>query len=121
MLDTLKTASIAGLVAIGSLLPAQAESLHLGSGEHHRHGSGFAIYFGDVGHMHHPREGFYDDYRGVERRCTPERALHKAQRIGVRHARIAYVGRHEIGVLGRSHGERIRVTFARSPSCPVIG
>ncbi len=122
MFKTLKTAAIAGLVAIGSLapLPVKADNLHFGFGDDHRHGSRFSIYFGDVGRMRY-RDRFDGDYRRVERRCTPERALYKAQRIGVRHARIAYVGRHEIGVVGRSHGGRIRVTFSRSPSCPVIG
>jgi hypothetical protein len=119
MFNTLKTAAIAGLVAVGSMaaIPAKADSLHIGD---HRHGSRLGIYFGDVDRMHY-RDRFHDDYRRVERRCTPERALHKAERIGVRHARIAYVGRHEIGVVGRSRGERIRVTFSRSPRCPVIG
>ena len=70
MFKTLKTAAIAGLVAIGSLLPVRADSMHFGSGDHHRHGSRFGIYFGDVGRMHY-RDRFYDDYRRVERRCTP--------------------------------------------------
>ncbi len=41
--------------------------------------------------------------------------------MGVRRARIADVSRRTITVVGRSHGDRAVVTFARAPRCPVIG
>lgn len=56
------------------------------------------------------------------RRCTPDRALDKADRMGVRRARIDSVGRRTIEVRGRSrNGERVHITFGRSRNCPVIG
>ncbi|RJG43753.1 MULTISPECIES: hypothetical protein [unclassified Mesorhizobium] len=59
------------------------------------------------------------DDRGP-RSCTPDRALEKAERMGVRRARIMDVGRRTIDVGGRSEGRRIVVTFSRERGCPVI-
>lgn len=58
-----------------------------------------------------------DDYRA----CSPDRAVSKARRMGLRDARVVDVGRRSITVRGRSYGDRVRITFGRSPSCPVIG
>ena len=55
------------------------------------------------------------------RQCTPGRALDKAQRMGIHRVRIADVNRRTITVTGRSRGDRIFVTFARAPRCPVVG
>jgi len=68
----------------------------------------------------------YDRYEGrryMERsaRCTEGRALDKAARMGIRRAAISSAGRRTIEVTGRSRGERVFVTFGRSPSCPVLG
>jgi hypothetical protein len=115
MFTTLKTAAMAGLIGLASLsaLPAEADGFGLRFGERHDNAR-FGIYLGDGEHM---RER---EFRHMERRCTPERALYKAERIGVRRARIDYVGYDSIGVVGRSRGERIRVTFARVRNCPVL-
>jgi hypothetical protein len=69
------------------------------------------------------RRGYYDDRRYYEDRprCSEGRALRKAERMGIRRARIADVGRRTIDVRGRDrYGERIYVTFGRQPSCPVL-
>ena len=64
------------------------------------------------------RRGYYDDYRP---RCSEGRALRKAERMGIRRARIADVGRRTIDIRGRDrYGERIYVTFGRHPSCPIL-
>ncbi len=63
--------------------------------------------------------GFRRDERGP-RFCTPERALEKAERMGVRRARIMDVGRRTIDVGGRSEGRRVMITFSRERGCPVI-
>ena len=68
---------------------------------------------------------YYRDDRRYEdsymRRCTEGRALDKAERMGIRRARIEAVGRRTIEVLGRDrYGERIYVTFGRHPNCPVL-
>lgn len=67
-------------------------------------------------------DGYYpDDRRSMQRTCTEGRALDKAERMGISRARIADVGRRTIEVLGRDRdGDRISVTFGRSPSCPVL-
>lgn len=70
--------------------------------------------------------GYGDRYRDVQRSdrgCTPGRALNKAERMGIRRARIADVRRRTIDVVGRSrHGNRVIVTFdRRDRRCSVIG
>ena len=63
------------------------------------------------------RRGYSED----RPRCSEGRALRKAERMGVRRARIADVGRRTIDVRGRDRfGDRIQVTFGRQPSCPVL-
>ena len=63
------------------------------------------------------RREFYDE----RPRCSEGRALRKAERMGIRRARIADIGRRTIEVRGRDrYGERISVTFGRQPSCPVL-
>ena len=114
MLNTLRIITVAGFLGIAVLAAAPAEAqvvdLHFGGGD------------GRIGvHIGTSRHYFRDDYWRGERRCTPERALYKARRLGVHRARIDFVGRHEIGIVGRSGGERVYVTFARAPHCPVIG
>jgi hypothetical protein len=55
------------------------------------------------------------------RQCTEDRALNKAERMGMRRARIEDVSRRTIEVRGRDrHGDRIRLTFGRQPNCPVL-
>jgi len=125
MLNTLKTAAIAALIGLSTLgaMPAQADSLYLGLGDRHND-SRFGLYLGDNDRAYrrdHYRDYQYRDEYRSERRCSPERALYKAQRMGIRRARIADVSRRTIDVVGRQHGDRVRVTFARAPRCPVIG
>ena len=61
------------------------------------------------------------DDRRSERGCSPERALDKAERMGIRRARIDDVGRRTIDVVGRSRGDRVIVSFdRRDPRCRVI-
>jgi hypothetical protein len=63
------------------------------------------------------RREFYDD----RPRCSEGRALRKAERMGIRRARIDAVGRRTIEVRGRDrYGERIYITFGRHPGCPVL-
>ncbi len=122
MLSKFKTAALGVAIGLGAIAaaPAQAEGLYLNFG-----GGGVEI-----------RDGYERDWRDDRRhdrnewrerrdrraeRCSPDRALWKAERMGVRRARIEDVNRHSITVRGRSRGERIWVTFGRSPSCPIIG
>ncbi|MBL8576835.1 MAG: hypothetical protein JNK47_06390 [Mesorhizobium sp.] len=69
-------------------------------------------------------ECYRDGYRNREeprRRCTEERALNKAERMGLQRVRVEAAGRRTIEVRGRDRfGERIFVTFGRQPSCPIL-
>jgi hypothetical protein len=136
MLNEIKIAAASALIGLGAItaLPASAQEsgiyLHLGGGDEP------GTYFGD----HVPRDYRYgDDYRDDRRwdrerwdrdrwdrdrwarSCTPDRALDKAERMGIYRARIADVDGRTITVRGRSRGERVYITFARAPRCPIIG
>lgn len=54
------------------------------------------------------------------RRCSPERALAKAERMGLRRARIQSVDRDVIEVRGRRYGERVIVAFERDRNCSIL-
>jgi hypothetical protein len=129
MFNAIKTAAIAGLVSLTALaaVPAKADSIYLGFGNGDARSG---VYQGDSSRMHYPdryRDDYRDDYRDEYRdeyrrgRCTPERALYKARQIGVHRARIDDVSRRTISVVGRSRGELVYITFARAPSCPIVG
>jgi hypothetical protein len=129
MPTTFKSAVFAGLVGLVGLsaLPANADSLYLGFGDRHNDPR-FGVYVGDSSRTYYPPER-YDERRYEERRwgdnwrrrgCSPERALYKAESFGIHRARIDYVGERSIGVSGRKYGDRVRVTFARAPGCPVL-
>ena len=60
------------------------------------------------------RRYYRDDRRSMRPICTEGRALGKAERMGIRRARIADFGRRTIEVRGRDRsGDRIYVTFGR--------
>lgn len=121
MLSKLKAAAVSALIGITALtaVPATAQE----SGIYLKFGDRSGGYFGDDSRVQY-REGrrhYRDRHDGWGRRCTPGRALNKAERMGVRRARIADVSRRTITVVGRSYHGRAVVTFARAPRCPVIG
>ena len=63
-----------------------------------------------------------DRRREAQRRCTEDRALDKADRMGIRRARIESAGRRTIEVRGRDRsGDRVFITFGRAPNCPILG
>ena len=112
-LRTVVAAGFLGLAALAAPAEAQVVDFHFGSGD-----GRIGVHIGDgFSRRHH----FRDDFGWRGRGCTPERALDKARRLGVRRARIDFVGRGRIGVVGRSNGERVHLTFARAPRCPIIG
>ncbi|CAM5561523.1 hypothetical protein MAUB1S_09411 [Mycolicibacterium aubagnense] len=63
-----------------------------------------------------------DEFSDRRRECSPDRALDKAERMGVRRARVVGVGRRTIEVRGISRsGERVRLIFGRrDPRCPLM-
>lgn len=117
MFTALKTATLSAMIALGALaaIPAtaQADNLYVQGGG--RHGPSVGWEFGDSG-----RDYWRHDRRGV-RGCSFDRALDKADRMGIRRARVVNEDRRTISVAGRKWDRRIVVTFARAPGCPVLG
>ena len=136
MFDKIKTAALSALIGFSTLaaIPASAQAdglyLNLGQGQPR---VGVYVQDGnrDNGRWDNRNNGRWDDRNDGRwggrpddgrwtRNCTPDRALDKADRMGVRRARIVDVNRRTITVSGRKYGERIAVSFARAPNCPVV-
>lgn len=116
MFNTIKTAALSALVGLGTLaaVPAHADSLYLGFGNNND--PRFGVYTGDDGYRHRR-----DERRGDWRRgCSPDRALNKAERMGLHRVRIVDVNRRTVKVAGRQDGDRVVVVFANERGCPVI-
>ena len=120
MITKLKTAALSAMIGLGAIaaIPAtaQAEGVYLNYGSGHS-GMGVGVQFG--GDRYDYRDGYRYDRR-YDRACTPNRALNKAERLGLRRAHVVDVDRRTIKVAGRKYGERVRITFARTPNCPVV-
>ena len=102
MFNAIKTAALSALVGLGTLaaIPAHADSLYTGD---------------DDGYYR--RDWRRDrDWRG----CSPERALDKAERMGLNRARIVDMSRRTVKVVGRQYGDRVVVVFANERGCPII-
>ncbi|RVB08442.1 hypothetical protein EN918_37090, partial [Mesorhizobium sp. M7A.F.Ca.CA.004.05.1.1] len=100
MFNTIKTAALSALVGLGTLaaVPAHADSLYLGFGNNND--PRFGVYTGDDGYRHRR-----DERRGNWRRgCSPDRALDKAERMGLHRVRIVDVSRRTVKVAGRQGG-----------------
>lgn len=72
--------------------------------------------------------GRYDerqrDWRRDDRRargCSPWRAVEKAERMGIRRARVVDAGYRGVVVRGQRWGDRVNVVFGNDPYCPVRG
>ncbi|RUW92568.1 hypothetical protein EN784_30945 [bacterium M00.F.Ca.ET.141.01.1.1] len=117
MYTTIKTAALSALVGLGALtaIPAHADSLYLGFGNNQD--PRFGVYAGDEGYRHRR-----DDWRrdGWRRGCSPDRALDKAERMGLYRARIVDANRRVVKVMGRQDGDRVVIVFANERGCPVI-
>jgi hypothetical protein len=125
MFNKIKTAALSALVGLGTLaaIPAHADNLYLGFGNNDDGRVG--VYVGEDSYRHR-RDERRDEWRSVERRdewrrgCSPERALGKAQRMGLHRARIIDVSRRTVKVMGRQDGDRVVIVFANERGCPVI-
>jgi hypothetical protein len=121
MFAKLKTAALSALVGVATLAAvpatAQAEGLYLNYGGHHS-GVGVGVQIGDYDRVDY-RWGHRYDRRDYGH-CTPYRAVNKAQRYGVRRAHVVDVSRRTITVAGHKWGDRVRLTFGRAPSCPIV-
>ena len=118
-----KTAALSALIGLGALglvTPASAQSgiyLGLGGGN----GPVVGAWTSDgYSYRRHDRRD-HRDHRWQHRRgCSAEQALNKASRMGLHRVRIADINRSSIDVRGRKYGERVRVSFARAPGCPLL-
>jgi len=112
MFNTIRTAALSALVGLGTVtaMPAHADSLYLGFGNNNEP---------RVGVNNGDDNGFRRD-RDWRRSCSPDRALDKAERMGLRRARIVDVSRRTVKVAGRQDGDRVVVVFANERGCPVI-
>jgi hypothetical protein len=121
MFNILKTAALSAFVGLGALsaIPAAHADgiyLNLGNGE-----VGGGMYVRDNDRWHRPdRWERPDRYDRWERACLPDRALDKADRMGIHRARVVDMGRRTISVAGRKWGDRVVVTFGREPHCPIL-
>jgi len=115
MFNRFKTLALSAMIGLGGLaaLPAaaQADGLYLNLGD--RSDTRFGVYIGDRDARHIRRDRNW-------RQCTPNRALDKAERIGLRRVAVRNVTRNTISVSGRDRGERVVVTFGRGPNCPIV-
>lgn len=121
MYNAIKTAALSALVGLGTLaaIPAHADNLYLGFGNNNDPRVG--VYVGDDGYRHRRDERRDDERRDDWRRgCSPDRALDKAERMGLRRARIVDVNRRTVKVMGRQDGDRVVIVFANERGCPVI-
>ncbi|RJT39192.1 hypothetical protein D3227_13355 [Mesorhizobium waimense] len=112
----IKTAALSALVGLGTLatIPvttAHADSIYLGFGNNNEPRIG--VYSGDD-------DGYRRERDWRRRGCSPDRALDKAERMGLRRARIVDVSRRTVKVAGRQYGDRVVVVFANERGCPVI-
>ncbi|SFT85337.1 hypothetical protein [Mesorhizobium sp. YR577] len=133
MLNIFKTAALSAFIGLGAIsaMPAAAHAdglyLNFGGGDDGRVG----VYVRDGEYRRHHRDRWD---RREERRdrwerrddrwdrpsCSPDRAVNKAERMGLHRARVVDVSRRTITVGGRKWGERMAITFGRSPNCPVL-
>lgn len=117
MFASLKTAAVSAMVAFSTLaaIPAtaQAEGLYLNFGGKH---DGFGVVIGQDGQRWHKR----DRWDRKPAQCNANRAVDKAERLGLRRARVVDASRHSITVSGRKFGDRVFVTFGKAPNCPIL-
>lgn len=138
MLKFLKLAALSAVIGAGVLgaAPASAQSggVYLGLGGGHS-GPDVGVWIGDDDdgpryrrdrddYRDYRRHRDWDDRRWDDRReyrgCQPWQAVNKAERMGVRRARVEDVGRSSIRVSGRARGDFVMLRFARAPGCPLI-
>lgn len=116
MFNTIKTATLSALIGLGTLaaVPAHADSIYLGFGNDSEPRVG--VYNGDDdGYRPEPPRD-----RDWRRSCSPERAVDKAERMGLRRARLIDINRRTVKVAGRQYGDRVVIVFANERGCPVL-
>jgi hypothetical protein len=124
MLNAIKTMALSALIGFGALAAvpaaAQADGIYLNFGRQSDHRVG--VYAGDRGdgvrHVRRDRDRHWD--RGRRGSCSPDRALDKADRMGLRRARIVDADRRTVRVAGFKYGGRVTVVFGNDRGCPIV-
>lgn len=113
MFRKIKIAALSAFLGLGTLaaMPAtaQADGIYFSFGQGGPH----------VGVYQTPSRYSHRHYRAAHA-CTPGQAVYKAQRHGVRNARVVQANRNVIRVGGHRYHHRVSMTFARAPHCPII-
>lgn len=71
--------------------------------------SGVVIEFGTPGYRVYSKR----------RHCSVDRALDKAENLGLHRVRVVSAGERTIKVRGRKDGERVTIRFGRERGCPI--
>lgn len=122
MLKFAKTVILSGLIGLGALaaVPAQANA---SSVQFNNSNATMTVQWGG-GQYHGDRRdrgGRWDRRPVRPAACTPGQAVQKANRMGLRNARVVDANRNVIRVAGRSWRDgRTAIVFARAPHCPVL-
>lgn len=132
MFKILKTAALSALIGLGAFaaMPATAQAqsggVYLGFGNQ---GPTVGVQFNDRGrHDLRDREYHERDYRDVrprdrrDRGCSVREALNKAERMGLRRARVVDDNRRVVRIEGRrgNSPRMAMIVFANERNCPVI-
>ena len=125
MFKFIRTAALSALIGLGAFaaMPATAQAqsggVYLGFGNQ---GPSVGFHFNDRGRHDFRDRGGYRDPGYRHRGCSVREALHKAERMGLRRARVVSENRNVIRVEGRrGHGPRMgMIVFANDRNCPVI-
>ena len=123
MFDKIKGAALSAFIGLSALaaIPAaaHAEGVYLNFGQ--SQDGRFGVYAGDRHDGYRRDRDFHRDYRRPwQRGCTPDRAMDKAERMGLHRVRVVDMGRNSIKVAGRKFGDRVVVVFGRERGCPVL-
>ncbi len=111
MISTFAKAGVAALIALGGI-SATASTASAGPDVQYR------IEVQD-GYRHGGHQGWGRPDRGRDR-CAPWLAEEKANRMGLRRARVVDVSPRRVVVAGFDRGGRDRIVFANVRGCPVI-
>lgn len=118
MFNRIKTAALAAVVGFGAIaaapVAAQADSFYFGIGP-----AGPSFGYADRDHRG-PRDRWDRPGRWDRDACSQRDALRKADRMGVNRAFVRGENRNIIRVAGFSRGDRVNLTFAKAPGCPII-
>jgi len=118
MLKMIRTAVLSAVIGLGGIaaIPAtaQADGLYINFGGN---GPGYATSVQYRGHDRH--HGWHRDHRRPAA-CTAGRAINKAERMGIRRARVVDANRRVVKVAGRKYNQRVMVTFANQRGCPIL-